>query len=454
MNKPSGVEITADSPSEFIIRSANIMTMDSTIGDIRCGDVHVRGSDIVAVGENINVSGVKEIDAAGKILMPGLIDAHTHLWSSQMRGHFACHADKIYFKTRNRLANGYSAQDMYDGTKFGAAEAIYSGITTVYDFCHNVRNPDFAMRSIEALKETGIRACFQYGASTAAQPTEAIDLGHLSDLARHWSQVAGRAPLTLGLAWRGPLGITTITKDQGGAPLNWRVAESELTLARQQGLPVTIHVSGHAAARQFHALVEYDALGPDIHIAHMTDLVGNELREVGLRGASVVLTPVTELRVGYGMTHIGEFLDAGIKLGIGVDSNALAGNANMFAVLKLFQLIEAGRKKDELAISARKLLELATIDGARALGLEKIVGSITPGKKADLILINPDALNMGLFVDDPAHLIVEAASPENVDTVIVDGNILKSGGKLTRLDAADVIAAAKTSNANIVRRIS
>ena len=113
----------------------------------------------------------------------------------------------------------------------------------------------------------------------------------------------------------------------------------------------------------------------------------------------------------------------------------------MFAVMKLFQLIEAGRKKDELAISARKLLELATIDGARALGLEKIVGSITPGKKADLILINPDALNMGLFVDDPAHLIVEAASPENVDTVIVDGNILKSGGKLTRLDAADVIAA-------------
>jgi cytosine/adenosine deaminase-related metal-dependent hydrolase len=438
--------------NEFIIRSAYVMSMDPAIGDIASGDVHVRGDTIVAVAPHLASGGLRTIDGSGMILMPGLIDAHTHFWTSQMRGHFACSPEQIYFTARNHLANRYRPKDVYEGVRLGAAEAIYSGITTAYDFFHNNRGPEFAEANIRALKEVGIRACFQFGASTLSRPTDAVDLDHLASLAESWGDIVGDAPLTLGLAWRGPLGIVTITADQPKP--DWDVARSELDVARRHGLPISIHVSGVTAERQFAALVEQQVLGPDIQIVHMTDARPDQLAEVKRSGASVVLTPLTELRVGYGVTRIGDFLDAGVRLGIGIDSNSLAGNANLFSVMKLFQLIEAGSRKDELAISARTLLALATIEGARSLGLDETVGSITPGKKADLILVNPNAWNMGLFCDDPAHLVVEAASPENIDTVIVNGRVLKSAGRLTRLDCGEVIEAAKASIAGVMQRVA
>jgi 5-methylthioadenosine/S-adenosylhomocysteine deaminase len=441
----------ADIPDEYIIRSAYVMTMDQSLGDFSSGDVHVRGDKIAAVASSIDASGVRSIDGSGMILMPGLVDAHTHFWSSQMRGMFACSPENIYFKTRNRLANGYRPEDMYHGTRFGAAEAVHSGITTSFDFCHNVRDPDYAEFSIRALAESGIRACFQYGASTTSLPTETVALEHLDHLAVRWKDHVGNAPLTLGLAWRGPLGIVTIASDQ--PPPNWTSAKSELDLARRHHLPISIHVSGVTAKSQFAALVKHDVLREDIQIVHMTDPTADQLDEVARSGASVVLTPLTELRVGYGITQIGDFLDSGVRLGIGIDSNCLAGSANLFSVLKLFQLIEAGRKKDELAIAPRRLIALVTIEGAKSLGLEAEIGSITPGKKADLILVNTCAWNMGMFAEDPAHLIVEAAGPENVDTVIVDGKILKSGGHLTRLDRVEVVGAAQASIQRIVSRI-
>jgi len=447
---------TATGAPDIVIRDAYVMTMDAAIGDLPRGDVHVRGEAIVAVEPRIDAaawpSGARIIDGSGMILMPGLIDAHTHLWSSQMRGHFACTPERTYFRTRNRLADGYTAQDMYAGTRLGAAEALHSGITTVIDFCHNNRNRDFAEQSIRALTETGIRACFQYGASTISQPTDAIDLDHLAWLAGNWRAVVGDAPVSLGLGWRGPLGIVTITERQPRP--DWSVARRELEVARAHGLPVAIHVSGVTAQRQFAALLAAGVLGPDIQLIHMTAPSPRELAAVAESGAAVALTPLTELRVGYGVTRLGDFLEAGVRLGLGIDSNSLAGSANLFAVMKLFQLIEAGCKQDELAIDARRLIALATIEGARSLGLDGLIGSITPGKKADLILLDAGAWNMGLFADDPAHLIVEAAGPANVDTVIVNGRVLKAGGRLTGLDRAEVMAAARASIAAILERVS
>ena len=428
------------------------MTMNARGQDIAAGDVHVDGRNIVAVGTDLAAPGAQILDGRGMILLPGLIDAHTHLWTSQMRGHFGSTPQSTYFKVRNRLADGYEPQDMYDGTRLGAAEALASGITTVVDFCHNLRSPGFADACLRALKETGIRGRFLFGASTRAAPGEVIDLAALETLHAQWAGVTDGAPLTLGLAWRGPHGITSLDPAARAAPV-LSVAREEFATARKLRIPIAVHVSGRTAKSTFDALREHDFLGSDVQLVHFSDASPADIALAAQTGAALALTPLTELRVGYGLTRLGDYLEGGMRVGLGVDSNSLAGGANLFGVMKLFQLLENGRRADELGIGARRLLELATIEGARSLGLDGELGSIEAGKRADLILVSTRALNLGNFGGDPAHLLVEAAQPANVDTVIVDGRILKRHGELTALDSAQVLRAAEASIAGILNRV-
>ena len=141
-----------------------------------------------------------------------------------------------------------------------------------------------------------------------------------------------------------------------------------------------------------------------------------------------------------------------MRVGLGIDSSALAGNASLFQVMKLFQLIECGRLRQETAISARRLLELATLEGARSIGMDGTIGSLEPGKRADLIMLSTDTLNMGSFVSDPAHLLVEAAQPVNVDTVIIDGRVLKYAGRMVAVDQERVIRSAADSIKDVLAR--
>jgi 5-methylthioadenosine/S-adenosylhomocysteine deaminase len=435
----------------ILIRGAFIMTMNADHEDIPCGDVHVEGGRIAAVGATVQAPGAQVIDGRGMLLLPGLIDAHTHLWTSQMRGHFGSTSQGTYFKVRNRLADAYQPQDMYHGTRLGATEAIWSGITTVVDFCHNLRGDDWVAACLQALRDSGIRARFLFGASTRTSPGEAVDLAALESLQARWPHLTCGAPLTLGLGWRGPHGITSLDSARLAAPM-LSVAGEEFATARRLGIPIAVHVSGHTAKSTFDALHEHGFLGPDVQLVHFSAATPADIALAARSGVALALTPLTELRVGYGLTRLKDYLDGGMRVGLGIDSNSLAGSANLFSVMKLFQLIENGRLGRELGMSARRLLELATIDGARSLGLDWEIGSIEAGKRADLILISTRALNMGMFGGDVAHLVVEAAQPANVDTVIVGGRILKRHGELTAADPAQVLRAAEASIAGILER--
>ncbi len=154
-------------------------------------------------------------------------------------------------------------------------------------------------------------------------------------------------------------------------------------------------------------------------------------------GSPVSLSPVTELRIGYGFPRLSELLAAGVPTGLSVDTTVLAGNADMFAIMKLTQGIENAKAENEFQLPARRVLELATIEGARSMGVASEVGSIVTGKRADVIMINTRSPNLAVFTD-PAHMLVTAAQPANVDSVIVDGRVLKRGGALTTLDPARI----------------
>src|SRR5512146_397809 len=150
---------------QILIRGAYVMTMSPHTADIPVADVHVRSGQIAGVARTLDAPGAQVIDGRGKIVMPGLVDAHTHLWQSAMRGWFGSTTEQTYFKVRNALSDGFLPRDMYQGTLLGAAEAVSAGITTTVDFCHNNRGAEYVGACLQALRASGIRCRFLFGAS-------------------------------------------------------------------------------------------------------------------------------------------------------------------------------------------------------------------------------------------------------------------------------------------------
>jgi len=164
---------------EVLIRNAYVMTMDSSVGDLPDADVHVRQGAIVAVGRNIQAGGAQVIEGRGMIVLPGFVETHWHMWNTLLRSMSGDKREHGYFPTAAALGKIYLPEDMYQGTRLSAAEALNGGITFVHDWCHNIRGPEFADANLRALKEAGIRGRFSYGAPQAHPAGETIDLADL-----------------------------------------------------------------------------------------------------------------------------------------------------------------------------------------------------------------------------------------------------------------------------------
>jgi cytosine/adenosine deaminase-related metal-dependent hydrolase len=231
-----------------------------------------------------------------------------------------------------------------------------------------------------------------------------------------------------------------------------RVYQKEIEAARGLGVPVTVHASGpRSAADQISALARADLLGPDVQVVHGNAATAEEIRQLADAGAPVSMSPFTELLIGYGLTRTREFLAAGIATGLSVDTTVLCGNADMFGIMKVTQAVENAIAESEFALTARQTLELATIGGARSMGIADQTGSLKPGKRADIIMVSTHSPNLGVFTD-PAQLLVTAAQPADVDTVLVDGRVLKRGGALTAVDPAQVSREARAALAGVRER--
>jgi 5-methylthioadenosine/S-adenosylhomocysteine deaminase len=419
----------------LVLRGGHVITMDPAAGDIPAGDVLVTAGRIAAAGPGLAVPpGTAELDASGLIVAPGLVDTHWHMWNTLLRS--LSGEGPGYFRASIGRGRGFTPDDIYTGTLLACAEAIYSGITTVHDWCHNVRSPAHAEAGLRALAEAGLRARFSFGYAAGHPNDEPMDLGGLRRLHRDWGSYRAGGLLTLGMAWRG----------LGGSDPRMRVAPEvyrpEIAAARDLGLPVTVHASGpRSAAGQIAALAAGRLLGPDLQVVHGNHATADEISQLAGAGSPVSVSPHSELLIGYGLPRTGEFLAAGVPVGLSVDTTVLTGNADMFSIMKVTQGVTNAVAEHEFALTARQTLGLATLDGARSLGLAGETGSLTPGKRADIICVSPAAPNLGLLTD-PVHLLVTAAQPANVDTVLADGKVLKHGGVLTTLDPARIGEAA------------
>jgi cytosine/adenosine deaminase-related metal-dependent hydrolase len=412
---------------EYLVRGAYVLSMDPAIGDLPRGDVHVRNGEIVAVGANVAAPGASVLDGRNMIVMPGFVDTHWHMWTTSLRAIIRNDdASRIgYFPVSARLNNFFEPDDMYRSVRLGVAEALQSGITTLHDWAHNMRTPAHADANLRALDGAGIRARFSYGYHGGLQPADVMDLADLARVQRERA-APGRAGLvTLGMCSRGS--TTQVSED----PVVWRTMHTEWDGARKLGLPITLHVGAAGAVA---ALERERLLGPDVMLVHPTRLSPAELRILADRRTVFSASPVTETRrTGEGGDiQVAEMLAAGVPVCLSVDH--VAGlNCDFFNQMRVLHWQHSHRIGDRVPLATRRIVELATIDGARGLGIADKVGSLTPGKRADLIMVRTTDVNIAP-VGDVTHALVFTAQPRNVDTAMVDGRLLLRGGKLTALD--------------------
>jgi cytosine/adenosine deaminase-related metal-dependent hydrolase len=376
------------------------------------------------------------------------------MWNSLLRSMAGDEQSVGYFPTSAGLGRFFNPHDMYTGTMLAAAEALYSGITTVHDWCHNPRTPEHADENLRALAASGIRARFSYGPARGIPVSQSLNVDDVRRLQRGWKSYSNGGLLTLGMAWRGvQYAVTGSDGKMAFQPIPREVYRLEYDTARDLGIPLSAHVNiGHKVdVGHVTALNKLGLLYPDLQLIHMISTTPEEVDMVAKAGASVSFSPYTEMRTGFGFPNAKPFLDAGIRVGLSVDTTTLSGNANMFEIMKGMHNIANGLALSEFAVSARRILELGTIDGARSMGMDKEIGSLKPGKRADLIMLNTREINLGMFTE-PAQMVVGAAQPQNVSLVVVDGRILKEAGRMTGLDLAQVTAEARSENAALRKR--
>lgn len=227
--------------------------------------------------------------------------------------------------------------------------------------------------------------------------------------------------------------------------------DQEYRFAVQHKLPIQAHVSGDARA-MFDALIDRQYLSSSLIVIHASDALPQQLNTLQRAGGGLVLTPISEQRVGYGLTLLNQFKGVE-RQGLGIDGNALSGGANMFETIRTAALTESGDAKDESLPNPRELLTLATRLSAESIGLGASTGTLEEGKRADIQIINPNTLNMaGFGGGDPAALIVYLAQPANVKTVIVDGRIIKADGKLQGINLGEQLRASNASANRLLER--
>jgi 5-methylthioadenosine/S-adenosylhomocysteine deaminase len=435
-----------------LIADALVLTMDDGLGTLPRADVLIEDRRIAAVGPDLpRQPDVEVVDGRDRIVMPGFVDTHRHMWAAMLRG-CACYGDlgTYFHDVVFTYGANFTPDDTYASVRFGLAEAVDSGITTMHAWEHNIQTPAHADAALQALGESGMRGRFSYGpssdpeaGSSFAQGTETIDLDDVLRLRRERFATADGL-LHLGIACRG------VDYSQ---PEIW---QREFAFAREHGLPITTHtmMTAHDVerVRAISVYEEHEALGSDVLLVHAIHTNEAERAYLARTSTPVSLSILSELRTGMGIPPIVEMMQAGVPLCLSVDTMAASDNSDYFAVLRATLLVPRGQHGDATVYQPDQVLRHGTIDGARALGIGELTGSLTPGKRADVIVLRATDLNLApINVADGQ--VVLAAQPRNVEHVWIDGVQRKRDGELVDVDADALVANARAAVAGLSERI-
>ena len=412
----------------IVFRNATVLTMDGARTVLPRGDVLVVGRTVAAVGPGLSVpEGTEEIDAAGGILMPGMVDTHRHLWQTAMRGYGADWTLSQYFVWYYlEWGKVFRPQDIFAGNLLGALEAIDAGVTTTVDWSHGLQTVDHGEAAADALEAAPGRYVLAYG-NIQAGPWEWTATPEFAAFARR--RIDNRSDrLSFQLAF-----------DVTGDPAFPERAAFEV--ARDLNVPVSTHAGVWGATNDDGIKLMYDNgfMLPGTVYVHAATLHHDSYHRIAATGGFASVSTESEQNAGQGYPPTWQLRKFGVPVSLSMDTSVW-WSADLFNAMR--STLNADRAREHLeahaggdtvtlhALRAEQVVEWATIGGARALGLDHLVGSIEVGKRADLVLIKNDASPAMFPILNPFGHVVFQAGRGDVHTVTVDGEIVKRDGAL------------------------
>ncbi|GAB1331534.1 amidohydrolase family protein [Streptomyces sennicomposti] len=412
----------------LLVRGGRVVTMDGTLGDLAAGEVLIQGDTIVAVRERTRATADEVIDATGGIVLPGLIDTHIHLWQTVLRGMASGLWTGEYFERVLPHRPRFRPEDVYAGGLAGGLELLSNGVTTAVDFCDCVGSPRHADAAVAGMATSGVRGLHAYSVRANAPGAFAAPEDRLTDAARLCAEIPGRG--------KGRIGLMVAISDIGTVDIETTVRE--VAHARALGLGITMHAN---TPGQVTALHRAALLGEDLLLVHCNVVTDEELDLMASTGTTMSVTPGLELAFGSPFTMLGRALRRGVRVTWGCDIPSFT-NADLLAQMRLAYHVQgcldglreraegrSGRRRPGVpTLTPSDVLRAATIDAARAIGLGDRIGSLTPGKQADLVILRESAF--GASLSDAAAAVLLQSGAQDIDTVMVGGRVVKRDGRL------------------------
>ncbi len=445
------------------ITACTILPMTAPGAVIESGYARVRDGVIteVAAGEPPAREGEVLIDGRGMVLMPGLVNAHTHLYQVLLRAVWEDLPFLAWLKRIYGVAEALNPEHMRAGTLAGCLENLKGGVTTVCE--HNFLNPgpECAAAAVDALSRSGLRGVF---ARTIMDTGEIVP-----DCTRETPETAfariedlmGRPPAD---SLRQGNRITFRT-GPNTPPLN---ASPDLLreirrFADHHSIGISTHVAESASVvdvtrREYGRpgvvahLKEFDIPGEDAIFAHSVHLSPEEIRHLADTGTAVSHNPVSNMMLGDGIAPVVELLAAGVRVGLGTDGAASNHGQDLFETIKAASLLQKVKHQDAGVVDPYSVLRMATVDGAHALGLASVCGTVEEGKRADLILVDIQKPHFQP-VNDLVSQLVHCAKSTDVDTVMVDGRLLMRHRRCTSLDEGEILRSARAARGDLMGRL-
>lgn len=431
----------------ILLADAWVVTMNPKREVLEHTSILLRGDRIAAIGSRAALERAEPtaevIDCRGRIVIPGMVNTHTHLFQTLLKGLGDDRVLKDWFTCMTGpAAVELTAEDVAAAALHGCVENIRSGVTSLVDFMYAHPRPGLTQPVIDAFWATGIRGRVCRGFLTAGAEfdipvplieTPAQALGDAQRLIRANNQPGGR--VQVGLA----------------PSMIWALDAETLRATRQLADEERVFITTHVAETAFEIeqsqsrfrctdtelLSDIGFLGPDVLAVHCVQCAAKDIALLRRHDTRVSHNPCSNMYLASGVPPIPAMLQAGITVGLGSDGPASSNNHSLFQAMKFAALIQKGHHRDPEIITAEKALEMATIDGARAIGLEHEIGSIEIGKKADLAVVDTDGFAIAP-VHHPVSALVYSALGHEVSTVIIDGRIVMRDGRVVSVDEAGV----------------